>query len=197
MLAKRGHWLRYVLPTMNALNARGRKPGRHCCRSSARGLRAALETLRTPRVPLVWGAPGPMRSTSSPGSSSPCSHSPRHVAKTGCRTLGVAFEQAASKQQLKSHRAMSGVAGARETLVRHGLPPPMLSGERESHQPCRECCAQQRGAARVYSRARSTIYVAGARALSEELAYRLGLRAGCRCGCILAHEFQDRFDCTV
>ncbi len=205
MLAKRGHWLRYVLAEdENALSARVAASLADIAVDHLRGACARLsEALRNTAGALPGvGALGA---------------DVEHVVawqqlavlaltkegtwrKQITKTLGVAFEQPASKQQLKSCiELLSGVSGARETLVTlTGLPAPMLSGEDanaiEALSRVLRAAAAELQVEFALAGKVDYIYVAGAAraALTEEgEPTDLGLRAGLSLRHILIDEFQD------
>ncbi len=205
MLAKRGHWLRYVLAEdENALSAR---VAASLADIAAEHLRSACDRVSEALRNTVGALPGVGALGAEVG----------HIVawqqlalltltkegtwrKQITKTLGVAFERAESKQHLKSCiDLLSGVAGAREMLVTlTGLPAPMLSAadaaaiealSRVLREAAKELQIEFSLAGKV-----DYTYVAGAAraALTEEgEPTDLGLRAGLALRHILIDEFQD------
>jgi ATP-dependent exoDNAse (exonuclease V) beta subunit len=205
MLAKRGHWLRYVLAEdENALSAR---VAASLADIAAEHLRSACEHVSE----ALRNTAGALSGVGPLGAEAGHIVAWQQLAsltltqegtwrKTVSRTLGVAFEQPESKQHLKSCiELLSGVAGAREVLVTlTGLPAPMLSGEdaaaiealsRVLREAAKELQVEFSLAGKV-----DYTYVAGAAraALTENgEPTDLGLRAGLALRHILIDEFQD------
>jgi ATP-dependent helicase/nuclease subunit A len=205
MLAKRGHWLRYALADdENALSARvaasladiAAEHLRGACAQVSAALRSTAGAL--PGVGPLGAEVGHIVAWQQLATLALTKEGTWRKVVT--RTLGVAFEQAESKQQLKSCiELLSGVAGARELLVTlTGLPAPMLSGEdaaaiealsRVLREAAQELHVEFSLAGKV-----DYTYVAGAAraALTEEgEPTDLGLRAGLALRHVLIDEFQD------
>jgi ATP-dependent exoDNAse (exonuclease V) beta subunit len=205
MLAKRGHWLRYVLAEdEHALSAR----------VSASLADIAVEHLRSACEQISAA----LRNTASalPGVGSLGADAAHVVAwhrlaaltltnegtwrKQVTKRLGMEFEHNGNKEHLRNCiELLTGVPGARELLVTlSGLPAPMLSGEdaaaiealsRVLREAAKELQVEFSLAGKV-----DYTYVAGAAraALTEDgEPTDLGLRAGLSLRHILIDEFQD------
>jgi ATP-dependent exoDNAse (exonuclease V) beta subunit len=205
MLAKRGHWLRYVLgEEENALSAR---VAASLAGIAVDHLRGACEQISHALRNIAATLPGV----------GPLGEEVHHVEswqqlavltltkegtwrKQVTKTLGVVFEQSEAKQQLKSCiELLSGVAGAREILVTlTGLPAPMLTGEDANaiealSRVLKAAAAELQLEFSLAGKVDYT-YVAGAAraALTEDgTPTDLGLRAGLALKHILIDEFQD------
>jgi ATP-dependent exoDNAse (exonuclease V) beta subunit len=206
MLGKRGHWLRYVLgQDENALSERISASLREI---AADHLQTACEQLSAALRDVAAALPGVGGAL---GSDAEHVESWQQLAaltltKTGTwrkaitKALGVSYEHATYKAQLKSCiELLSGVAGARETLVTlTSLPAPKLTAadaaaiealSRVLRAAAAELQLEFAAAGRV-----DYTYVAGAarQALTEgELPTDLGLRTGLALKHILIDEFQD------
>ena len=205
MLARRGHWLRYVLGQgENALSERVAESLRAIASDH---VKRACEQIAASLRDIASALPGV----------GPLGADAEHVIawqqlaalsltkegtwrKAITKTLGVAYEQASSKQQLKSCiELLSGVSGARELLVTlTSLPAPMLTDadagaiealSRVLRAAAAELQLEFAAAGRV-----DYTYVAGAarEALTEGgEPTDLGLRTGLALRHILIDEFQD------
>ena len=203
MLAKRGHWLRYVLDE-NALSARvsasladiavehlrgACTKISHALRNHAAGL-ARVGTLGEEAEHMsAWQQLATLTLTNE-----------GTWRKQITRRLGVVFEQEEARKQLKHCiDLLSGVAGAQETLLRlTDLPAAMLSGEdaqaiealsRVLREAAKELHVEFSLAGKV-----DYTYVSGAAqaALVEDgLPTDLGLRTGVSLKHVLIDEFQD------
>ncbi|MEP7246880.1 MAG: UvrD-helicase domain-containing protein [Gammaproteobacteria bacterium] len=210
MLAKRGHWLRYVLgqdqdlfpdQTLSARVATSLRSiaGDHLISACAQFSVALRDTAAG--LPGI-GALGPDADhiTAWQQLASLTLTKGGTWRKAITKTLGVAFEQAVWKQQLKSCiELFSGVSGGRETLVAlSAFPAPVLTDadanaiealSRVLRAAAAELQLEFAAAGRV-----DYTYVAGAgrEALTEGgLPTDLGLRAGLALRHVLIDEFQD------
>ncbi|MEJ0039986.1 MAG: UvrD-helicase domain-containing protein [Gammaproteobacteria bacterium] len=203
MLAKRGHWLRYVLDE-NALSARVTAS---LADIAVEHLRSACTTfsqvLRNHASGLARVGPLGMEADHMVAWQQLATLTLTNEGtwrKQITRRLGVAFEQEEARHQLKHCiDLLSGVAGAQEMLITlTGLPASMLSGEdaqaiealsRVLREAAKELHVEFSLAGKV-----DYTYVSGAAqsALVEEgLPTDLGLRTGVALRHVLIDEFQD------
>jgi ATP-dependent helicase/nuclease subunit A len=205
MLAKRGHWLRYVLgQDESTLSAR---VAASLADIALDHLRSACETV----TEALRGTAGALPGVGELGSDV------AHVAawqqlsvlmltKEGTwrrqitKALGAAYERADSKQQLKSCiELLSGVPGAQEMLITlGGLPSPMLSGEDAAAiEALSRVLKHAAGYLHVeFAQAGKVDYTFVAGAAREALTENstptdLALRAGLTLRHVLIDEFQD------
>ena len=205
MLAKRGHWLRYVMgEDENALAERvaASLAGlavdhlRGACGQLSQALRNTAATL--PGVGMLGDEVGHVVAWQQLAVLTLTKEGTWRERIT--KTLGAAFEQASSKAHLKSCiELLSGVPGARETLFTlSGLPAPMLTGDDAAaivalSRVLRAAAAELQV---EFSRAGKVdyTYVSGAarEALTEDgTPTDLALRTGLSLKHVLIDEFQD------
>jgi ATP-dependent helicase/nuclease subunit A len=205
MLAKRGHWLRYVLAEdENALSTRvavslasiAEDHLESACQRLSEALRNTVGAL--PGVGILGSEVGHIEAWQQLALLTLTKEGTWRKQIT--KALGVGFEEAVSKLQLKSCiELLSGVSGARDTLMTlTGLPAPMLSGEDanaiEALSRVLKAAAAELHVEFAHAGKVDYTYVAGAArvALTEDgEPTDLGLRAGLALRHILIDEFQD------
>jgi len=205
MLAKRGHWLRYVLG--HAENGLSARVAASLADIASDHLKGACQQISTALRHVASALPG----VGALGDEVAHVTAWQQLAtltltnegtwrKQVTKTLGVAYERPEAKQQLKACiELLSGVVGAREVLITlTGLPAPALTGadanaiealSRVLKAAAAELQLEFAAAGRV-----DYTYVAGAarEALTEGgLPTDLGLRAGLALRHVLIDEFQD------
>jgi ATP-dependent helicase/nuclease subunit A len=205
MLAKRGHWLRYVLAEdENALSARvaaslagiAEDHLESACQQVSEALRNIAGAL--PGVGMLGAEVGHIVAWQQLAALALTKEGTwrRQITKI----LGFPFEQTLTKEQLKSCiELLSGVSGARETLVTlTALPAPMLTGEDakaiEALSRVLKAAAAELHVEFSHAGKVDYTYVAGAAraALTEDgEPTDLGLRAGLSLRHVLIDEFQD------